>query len=259
MPLAYFELRLAPDHIGRRRPSRPPCLALDDGPAAPAEALAAHADAISQRLAALHHQIEKPPIGIDDDGARKLRGSVADELAQIAPVDPVNVDRRDRERLVGMAAYGEVSQRGGASARRRFRPLPAGRCGHNAGRGQQKGAAIDRQPTSSVVSRYHSRGHGKLPCSRKTKRWPETKTVRPASAAAVREGSCHISAWRRASAAAAEWRSEGPAARPVTVLPEAPMQSLHSCTTWRVRRCRAPCPEPSPTANGAQNQAPAGV
>ena len=52
----FLQFRLAGDHLGRRRPDRPFLAVLDVGAARPAEAVAADADAVADRLAARLHQ-----------------------------------------------------------------------------------------------------------------------------------------------------------------------------------------------------------
>src|SRR5262249_58139077 len=62
-------------------PLRPLGLALDRLHAGPGKAFAAHADAVTHRLAAAHHQVEVGVRRVDDDRAGRLAGPVVDDLA----------------------------------------------------------------------------------------------------------------------------------------------------------------------------------
>ena len=55
----FHQLRLAGDHLLRRRPGRPFLAVLDVGAARPAEAVLADADAVAQRVAARLHPVEE--------------------------------------------------------------------------------------------------------------------------------------------------------------------------------------------------------
>ena len=59
-------------HLRRRRPARPFLLGGDAVGAAPAEAVAADADAVAQRLAVAEHEIEPSFGGVDVDGAGRV-------------------------------------------------------------------------------------------------------------------------------------------------------------------------------------------
>src|SRR5262249_2290013 len=75
------QVRLAMDHLRRRRPIRPLGLALDRFHAGPSEAFAADADAVTHRLAAAHHQVEVGVRRVDDDRPGRLAGPVVEDLA----------------------------------------------------------------------------------------------------------------------------------------------------------------------------------
>src|SRR5215203_6466307 len=77
----------AADHLGRRAPVRPLALQADRLRAGPLEARAPDADRVLDRLAAARHVIEPALLGRDHDGAGRVAGVEADELA------------RDRRRL----------------------------------------------------------------------------------------------------------------------------------------------------------------
>ena len=74
------QIRLALDHLRRRKPVRPFLHLGDALGARPGEALAADADAVAHRLAAAEHQIEIGVRRIDDDGAGRLLGGEVDQL-----------------------------------------------------------------------------------------------------------------------------------------------------------------------------------
>src|SRR5437899_8851573 len=68
------QIRLPCDHLRRRIPVRPFRLPGDGLNTGPGEALAAHADAVTNRAAGTEHVIENGIAGIDDDGALRLAG-----------------------------------------------------------------------------------------------------------------------------------------------------------------------------------------
>ena len=70
------QIRLARDHLRRRRPVRPFGLARNVHQSLPLEAFAADADAIAQRAAIALDQIEMALGGDDDDGARRFVGAI---------------------------------------------------------------------------------------------------------------------------------------------------------------------------------------
>ena len=65
-------------------------LPLDNSAAGPGKAFAADADAVTDRLTALAHQIEELVLGIDNDGAGLFAGRVLHDLTQIALVHPLD-------------------------------------------------------------------------------------------------------------------------------------------------------------------------
>src|SRR6266404_3541231 len=74
------QIRLADDHLRRRRPVRPFRLARDVEQPLPLESLAADADAIAYRAAASLDQIKMALRRRDDDGTGRLRGAVVHRL-----------------------------------------------------------------------------------------------------------------------------------------------------------------------------------
>ena len=77
------QIGLARDHLRRRIPVRPFRLAADGLHAGPGKALAADADAVTDRAAAAEHVVEIGVAGIDDDGAGRLaRVEIHDLAAQ---------------------------------------------------------------------------------------------------------------------------------------------------------------------------------
>ena len=81
------QIRLARDHLGRRIPVRPLGLARYLLDARPGEALAADADAVTDRLAVAEHVIKEGVRGIDDDGAGRLAAGVVDDLPLQARIE----------------------------------------------------------------------------------------------------------------------------------------------------------------------------
>src|SRR6185436_5340999 len=68
------QIRPPPQHLRRRRPARPFLLRGDAVGSAPAEAVAADADAVAQRLTVGEHQIEPALGGVD---VNRTRGVIA--------------------------------------------------------------------------------------------------------------------------------------------------------------------------------------
>src|SRR5690606_6746340 len=97
------EFRLAGDHFRRRCPGRPFRLAADVLDALPAEAVAADADAVADRLSVTENQVEELAIGIDDDRARLLVGGIVDRLATIPRSGLRNACREVVAHLCGLS------------------------------------------------------------------------------------------------------------------------------------------------------------
>src|SRR5215510_8071200 len=72
------QIGASPEHLHGRRPARPFALGADALDAAPAEAGAPDADAVTQRLAIAEHEIEPPLAGSDHDRARLVVAGEAD-------------------------------------------------------------------------------------------------------------------------------------------------------------------------------------
>ena len=75
------QIGLALDHFFRRMPIRPLRHLGNPLGARPSEALAAHADAVAQRLALAEHEIEVGILRVDDERAGRLLGVVVDQRA----------------------------------------------------------------------------------------------------------------------------------------------------------------------------------
>src|SRR3954468_4748330 len=71
------QIGAAPQHLRWRCPGRPFLLGADAVHTPPAEAVAADADAVAQRLTAREHQIEPPLRRVYDDGAGRIVAGVA--------------------------------------------------------------------------------------------------------------------------------------------------------------------------------------
>ena len=65
------QIGLALDHFRRRMPIWPLGLARDLQQPLPGEAVAADAYAVTQRMRLIFDQIKMPPLGVDNDGARR--------------------------------------------------------------------------------------------------------------------------------------------------------------------------------------------
>src|SRR5581483_10284352 len=78
---ALGKLRLPEPHFLRRHPVRPDGGTADHGGAAPAEALAADADAVANRGVSLAQEVEEVLPRIDHERARLLGVRVVHELA----------------------------------------------------------------------------------------------------------------------------------------------------------------------------------
>src|SRR5580700_5759601 len=91
----FFELGLARDHLRWWRPGRPLRFAPHLRDAAPAEAFAPDADAITCGAPAAPHIEEMAARRIDDDGARPLMASIGHFLAQEGGIDLRGVDGGD--------------------------------------------------------------------------------------------------------------------------------------------------------------------
>jgi hypothetical protein len=128
--------------IGRGRPFRPFRHVADAGDAGEGEGFLADGDAITDRLAAVLHQIEVVAIGIDDDGAGQFLAVIVDNGAA----------ERLRRLHRGIARLGElglvVRLEGG------FRRGLIGGCRHATGHRKAGG----EQPQD-----YFQRRHGLLP------------------------------------------------------------------------------------------------
>src|SRR5262249_29370104 len=74
------QVRLARDHLRRRRPVRPFLLACNFEQPLPLKSDAADADAVADGAAIGLHDVEKPLGGVDDDRARSLAGAIKDDL-----------------------------------------------------------------------------------------------------------------------------------------------------------------------------------
>src|SRR5688500_5875594 len=74
------QVRNALAHLRRRGPAWPLGLAGDAVRARPGKAVAANADAVLHGLATFEHEIETALIGLDDDGARLVRGGVVHDF-----------------------------------------------------------------------------------------------------------------------------------------------------------------------------------
>ena len=66
---AQRQVGTAPDHLARRRPTRPLRLAPDPGGSAPGEALPTHADAVAQGAATALDEVEVPARRVDNNCA----------------------------------------------------------------------------------------------------------------------------------------------------------------------------------------------
>src|SRR6202521_3803986 len=94
---ALGQFRLAQQHFLRRNPVGPFGLAADVGGAAPREALAADADAVTDRRVALAQEVEKMVLGVDHERARLLAVSERHELTAECGIEFLEGDLADLE------------------------------------------------------------------------------------------------------------------------------------------------------------------
>ena len=94
-------LRLALDHLLGRRPDGPFGLAPDIGVTAPQEPVAADIGAIAGGVSVAFDAVNVVIAGIDDNRTGRFLGVVAHCPAIIFRIDLADIDRRDREFLVG--------------------------------------------------------------------------------------------------------------------------------------------------------------
>jgi len=96
-----FQFGLPGDHGGWRRPGRPLRFAANVRCTGPSEPVTAHAYPVTHRKAAFLHEVKKPGIRIDDDGAGWMLGRVADASLDVFRVNRFCFDRRNFECAVG--------------------------------------------------------------------------------------------------------------------------------------------------------------
>ncbi len=102
---------MALDHFIGWCPARPFRLPLDLAAARPGITVTTQANAVTDRLAAGLHEIEKMLSGIDHDGAGRFRRLVADFLPQITRIDAAIGNGRQRAVLVADRTIHDAVQR----------------------------------------------------------------------------------------------------------------------------------------------------